>query len=239
MNRSVFAVHLASGLAGWHQLQVVQSLGDLSGEDTARSLVAQIINAQGRFAPATSQLPPNWGGTKKRVDVALLGRSAGAVVWYGAIEIKWPGSAFDPHQIREAIVQDAMRLAFVNTNGVNAKFLVVGGNSASIDKLFDAQHPHAPDRESRRIAFGELLSRDLADPGRHLTHGRWSTQFPKAGERIPQATFNEFDGRLKTELLACAKATVGGTTVGTVFVWQCNRTRGTATQPADQLDAAH
>jgi hypothetical protein len=238
MNRSDFAINLASGLAGWHQLQVVQHLGDLSGEDTARSLVAQIINAQGQFAPATSQLPPNWGDTKKRVDVALLGRSTGAVIWYGAIEIKWPGAAFDPHQVRETIVQDAMRLAFVNTNGVNAKFLVVGGNSASISKLFDTQHPNAPDRESRRVAFGELLSRDLAHPDRHLSHGRWSAQFPKAGERVPQTTFNGFDGRLKTKLLARTNATVGGTTVGTVFIWQCNRTRGTATQPGGQPDAA-
>lgn len=237
MNRSAFAVHLASGLAGWHQLQVVQNLGDLSGEDTARSLVAQIINAQGQFAPATSQLPLNWGSTKKRVDVALLWRSTGAVVWYGAIEIKWPGAAFDPHQVRENIVQDAMRLAFVKANGVNAKFLVVGGNSSSIATLFDNQHPNAPDRENRRVAFGDLLSRDLANPEGHLTHGRWSAQFARAGERVPQTTFNGFDGRLKTELLARAEATVGGTTVGTVFIWQCNRTRGTAAQPGGQPDA--
>lgn len=237
MNRSVFAIQLASGLAGWHQLQVVQNLGDLSGEDTARSIVAQIINAQGQFAPATSQLPPNWGATKKRIDVALLGRSTGAVVWYGAIEIKWPGTAFDPHQVRESIVQDAMRLAFVNTNGLNAKFLVVGGNSSSITTLFDSQHPNAPDRESRRIAFGDLLSRDLANPDAHLSHNRWSAQFPKAGERIPQTTFNGFDGRLKTQLLACAEARVGGATVGTVFIWQCNRTRGTAAEPSGQSDA--
>ena len=238
MNRSAFATHLASGLAGWHQLQVVQSLGDLSGEDTARSLVAQIINAQGQFAPATSQLPPNWGATKKRIDVALLGRSAGAVVWYGAIEIKWPGAAFDADQVRQHIVQDAMRLAFVNTNGVNAKFLVVGGNSAAISTLFDNPHPNAADRENRRIAFNELLPRNLANPNGHLTHARLATQFPEAGERIPQTTFNGFDGRLKTELLACAEATVGRNAVGTVFIWQCNRTRGTAAQPGGQPDAA-
>lgn len=238
MNRSTFAIHLASGLAGWHQLQVVQNLGDLSGEDTARSLVAQIINAQGQFAPATSQLPPNWGPTKKRIDVALLGRTTGAAVWYGAIEIKWPGTAVDPHQVRQHIVQDAMRLAFVNTNGVNAKFLVVGGNSTAISKLFDNPHPNAADRESRRVAFNELLSRDLENPDGHLTHSLWSTQFPEAGERIPQTTFNVFNGRLKAELLARADATVGGNTVGTTLIWQCNRTRGTASKPGSQPDVA-
>lgn len=238
MNRPALATHLASGLAGWHQLQVVQNLGDLSGEDTARSLIAQIINAQGHFAPATSQLPQNWGATKKRIDVALLGRSTGAVVWYGTIEIKWPGAAFDAHQVRQQIVQDAMRLAFVETNGVNAKFLVVGGSSAALTTLFDTAHPNAADRESRRVAFNELLSRDLAAPDRHLIHGRWATEFPQAGERIPQTTFNSFDGRLKTELLARTEATVGGNLVGTVFIWQCNRTRGKAAQPVSQPGAA-
>lgn len=131
-----------------------------------------------------------------------------------------------------------MRLAFVNTTGINAKFLVVGGNATSIATLFDTPHPNAPDRENRRIAFGELLPRDLAHPDGHLTHRRWSAQFSKAGERIPQTTFNGFDGRLKTERLARVEATVGGNAVGTVFIWQCNRTRGTAAQPGGQPDAA-
>jgi hypothetical protein len=238
MNRPELATHLASGLAGWHQLQVVQNLGDLSGEDTARSLIAQIINAQGHFAPATSQLPQNWGATKKRIDVALLGRSEEAVVWYGAIEIKWPGAAFDVHQVRQQIVQDAMRLAFVETNRLNAKFLAVGGNSAALTTLFDTAHPNAADRELRRVAFNELLSRDLAAPNGRLVHDRWSAEFPQVGKRIPKTTFKGFDGRLKTELLARTEATVGGNPVGTVFIWQCNRTRGKAAQPGGQPDPA-
>lgn len=228
MNRTALATRIAAGLAGWHQLQFVQNLGELSGEDSARSLVAQIINAQGRFAPATSQLPPNWGSTKKRVDVALLGRSAGAVVWYGAIEMKWPGSAFDPHQVRLQIVQDAMRLAFINTNQPNAKFLVIGGATDAITSLFDTTHPNAVDREDRRVGFGSLFSRDPGDARKHLTHERWSVLFPGAGDRTPLAAFEDFDGRLKTELLAKAESTVAGSPVGAVFVWQCNRTRGTA-----------
>ena len=236
MSRAALAAQIAYGLAGWHQLQKVQNLGDLSGEDTARSLVAQIINAQGRFAPATSQLPLNWGSTKRRIDVALMGRSAGATVWYGAIEIKWPGAAFDVHQVREQIVQDAMRLAFVNTVVLNAKFLVLGGSSHSITTLFDTAHPDSEEREARRVGFGELLSRDLPAPKRHLPHGRWSVVFPKAGERVPQTAFAEFNGRLKTELLARAEANMGGAAVGLVFVWQCNRTRGKAAQPSNAPD---
>ncbi len=88
MTRGDLAFDVAAGLSGWLQLQIVQRLGGLSGEDSARLVVAQIVNAQGRYEPATSQLPPNWGSTKKRVDIALKGRSAGAETWYGAVEIK-------------------------------------------------------------------------------------------------------------------------------------------------------
>ena len=231
MNRDAIAMQVASGLAGWYQLQVVQRIDGLSGEDTARSVIAQIINAQGKFAPATSQLPPNWSDTKRRVDIALLGRSAGSIVWYGAIEVKWPGSAFDAHQVRQHIVQDAMRLAFIDTNGINAKFLVVGGSVSSLDRLFRVKHPGSTERENRRLAFRDLLSRDLNNCDRELVHDRWSLHFPEAGERIPKTPFNGFDGKLKTKLLAKGVARVGTDPVGGVFIWQCSRTRGTAIEP--------
>ncbi|MBP5151262.1 hypothetical protein, partial [Pseudomonas protegens] len=137
MNRPLLATKIASGLSGWHQLQTAQNLNKLSGEDSARSVTAQIINAQGQFLPATSQLPPDWGNTKKRVDLALLGRSLNTVIWYGAIELKWPSSAVDMHQVRQNIFQDAMRLAFISTNGLRARFLIVGGESSTISTLFD------------------------------------------------------------------------------------------------------
>ena len=238
MNRPDFAKYIASGLAGWHQLQVAQNLGDLSGEDTARSIIAQVINAQGRFAPATSQLPQNWSDTKRRIDVALRGRSAETTVWYGAIEVKWPGTAVDVHKVRQDIVQDAMRLTFIETVGLQAKFLVVGGNSNSITALFDTPHPRAIDSEARRVAFNTLLSRDLDNPKSHLVCDEWSAHFPDAGGRMPETTFNGFDGRLKTELLARAEATVGDDIVGSVFIWQCIRTRGTAASSSDETDVS-
>lgn len=228
MKRTSLAAKITSGLAGWHQLQTAQNLNDLSGEDTARSVVAQIINAQGQFLPATSQLPANWGTTKKRVDIALLGRSSGAVVWYGAIEVKWPRSTTDTHQIRQNIVQDAMRLAFITTQGIGAKFLVLGGGTGDITKLFDTPHPNASNRETRRQAFTDLFSRDLSQPDGHLTFDDWSVAFPDAGDRVPSTTFNGFNGKLKTELVALSQAAIGSSTVGSVFVWQCSRTRGTA-----------
>jgi hypothetical protein len=228
MSRVDLARDIAAGLSGWLQLQIVQKLGDLSGEDSARLLVAQIVNAQGRYQPATSQLPPNWGATKKRVDVALKARTADAETWYGAIEIKWPGASFDISKMRVQVVQDAMRLTFVETNTPNAHLLVVGGSSASVRQLFDAPHPNATDQERRRQFFRRLFSRDLNDPRGEAAFVVWSRHFPDAGDRIPATIFSRFRGKLKTELIAMARARVGSTVRGRVFVWQCNRTRGPA-----------
>lgn len=241
LSRLDLASDLAAGLSGWFQLQVVQKLGDLSGEDSARLVAAQIVNAQGRYEPATSQLPKNWGATKKRVDVALKARSAGAETWYGAIEIKWPGAAFDPDQVRLHAVQDAMRVAFIETNVLNAHFLLLGGSSDSLTLLFDTAHPQAANRESRRQAFATLFSRDPNQPNGEATHAVWSQQFPEAGGRVPSTVFSGFNGKLKTKLLASAEARVGGVGRGFVYVWQCNRTKGAkaahAAQQANRADA--
>lgn len=228
--RRALANQICAGLAGWHQLQDAQNLGGLSGEDSARLLISQIVNAQGRFSPATSQLPANWGATKKRIDVALKGRSENSSVWYGAIEVKWPGNAFDQDQVRLQLVQDAMRLTFVEATNVNAKFLVLGGSKDSIDTLFDKVHRDSEEREDRRAQFCNLFSRNIASPKRHLAFGIWSQTFPKAGARIPEGVFNDFSGRLKTELLAQQDSVVAGEMIGQVFVWQCRRTKGSASQ---------
>jgi hypothetical protein len=162
------------------------------------------------------------------VDVALKARSAGAETRYGAIEIKWPGAAFDPHQARLQAVQDAMRLTFINTNVLNVHFLLIGGSSESLSRLFDTPHPNAADREDRRRAFVNLFSRDLGNPRGEATYAVWSQHFPDAGGRVPNRVFSSFTGKLKAELLASADAKVGGSVGGRVFAWQCNRTRGAA-----------
>jgi hypothetical protein len=73
-----------------------------------------------------------------------------------------------------------------------------------------------------------LLSRNLDKPGGKLVQKKWSVTFDKAGERIPKTLIEGFDGKIKTTLLASEEAKAGDAVVGRVFVWQCNRTRGTA-----------
>lgn len=148
--------------------------------------------------------------------------------WYGAIEVKWPGYSIDAHKVRLEIVQDAMRLAFIETSNLNAHLLVVGGSEAALHKLFDHPHPSARDREDRRSAFGGLFARSLTAPEGELRRSMWATHFPGVGDRIPTTVFGDFDGKLKCELLAAGEPQVAHKVVGRVFVWQCNRTRGSA-----------
>ena len=222
------AAAIASGLSGWLQLQAAQDLGGMPGEDSARLLLIQIVNAEGSYAPAKSQQPVNWGGSRRRVDVALKGRSTGSAGWYGAIEVKWPGSAFDAGQTRLQIVQDVARLAFVDTNNLNARFLVLGASRESLHKLFDKQHSSSQVLEDGRQALSLLLSRDLDVPKSYLTRTNLDKHFSSAGARMPKKLWETFSGRLKTTLLASQGAYLGGIEEGHVFVWQCNRTRGKA-----------
>jgi hypothetical protein len=123
-----------------------------------------------------------------------------------------------------------MRLAFISTGNLNAHLLVVGGSTSAIQKLFDTTHPDAPDRESRRIAFNQLLQRQPPNVKGRLTAARREAQFLGAGGRIPDTVLGGFDGQLKCQLLSADYSTIAGTRQGAVFVWQCNRTRGTATE---------
>jgi hypothetical protein len=227
--RQDLASDIAAGLAGWYQLQCVQGLGGLSGEDSARLITAQVVNAQGRYAPTKSQLPRYWGAVKYRVDLAIKGRAANSSDWYGAIEIKWPGESIDRNQTRGQLVQDVVRVTFVPTNNLNAKFLVLGGTADALARLFDTPHPQAAAPEARRVALNTLLSRNLAQPSGELTYTQWSTNFPEAGDRVPPSVFGQFNGKLKCELLAAGDSMVAGASVASAYVWQCNRTRGTAT----------
>ena len=115
-----------------------------------------------------------------------------------------------------------MRLAFINTNLLNARFVVVGGTNQAVETLFDKAHPKSPDREGRRTSFGELFKRDMADTKRDLLASDWAAHFPEIAERLPDTVFANFGGMLKAE---CA-STVGNDSIGHVFVWNCTRTRG-------------
>lgn len=223
MTRIELAERISAGLAGWLQQLAAQNLENQVGEDAARVEVVRMISAQRAFVPDTALRPTNWPvGTRKRLDIAVLGRRSGAVGWYGAIELKWPGQEFDRTAARQRVVEDVVRVAFAATANLGANFLILGGTTASIDKLFDGPHTAAA-RETQRTRFCSLLSRDPGNPTGILTNASLNDSFPDFGDRVPQTTFNGWARRLRTDLIAVAPATVGTTVKGYVYVWQCSR----------------
>ena len=208
---------------------VCQNLHAMTGEDSARVVTLQVLNAQNRYSPLTSQLPNNWAGTstKKRIDIALKGVSSSAEGWYGAVEVKWPGRSFAVKTTREEIVEDVVRLAFVETSNLRANLLVVGGTADAIEKLFDKAHKKQ-ELEDMRLAFGRLLPRAKVGTTGHLDHKELTSHFSSFSSRVPSSVFGQFDGRLKAELLAVCQVSLGDQARGHVYAWHCKRTRGTA-----------
>ena len=222
--RQDLADKIASGLSGWLQMQDAQGLADLPGEDSARFTIAGIVHATGRYTVATSQRPSNWPmNAKQRVDLALQGINQGAEGWYGAIEVKWPGAAFDVRQVRTAIVQDLVRLVSCKLANLNAAFFVLGGRAVALRKLFDVQHTGAA-REAQRKAFSELLPR-TAGPG-SMEVAQLTGLFPCAQDRVPSSLRPGLPTRVQVSLLAARDAQRGTRSVGSVYVWHVNRTRG-------------
>lgn len=165
MDRTPFAERLTSGLAGWFQQLAAQDLHLQVGEDAARVELVRMISAQRAFVPETSRRPLNWPTSdKRRIDVAVLGRRSGAAGWYGAIELKWPGSSNDVAALRLDMVQDAIRVAFSDTQNMNARFFMLGGSETAIHRVFDKPHRGAPIPEAQRFAFSEVFSRSLLEP---------------------------------------------------------------------------
>ncbi len=224
MQRIDFAEKIASGLAGWFQQLAAQDLETQVGEDAARVEIVRLISALRSYIPDTAMRPTNWPPTtKKRIDIAVLGKNPGAKGWYGAIELKWPSVAMDVERMRRAIVEDAIRVAFCATANLCANFLVLGGTKQSLSSLFDTQHPNAPEKESQRQAFCRLLSSDPAAAVGFLRNQELNTAFPDCGDRVPQEAFNGWTRRLKTELVASADVKIGSTEKGKLFVWQCKK----------------
>lgn len=224
MTRVEFAERISSGLAGWLQQLAAQNLEQQVGEDAARVELVRMISAQRAFVPETSQRPTNWPATtKRRIDIAVLGRRSGAQGWYGAIELKWPGQEFDVAATRQLIVEDIVRVAFARTANLCANFLILGGTSAALEKLFDVAHPSAVDKEMQREKFGALLKRDLQHHVGSLSNKDLNAAFPDFGDRVPQTTFGTWARRLRADLVASASANVGTTVKGNVYVWQCKK----------------
>lgn len=180
------------------------------------------ISSLRQYIPDTSQRPTNWPSTtKKRVDIAVLGRSASAAGWYGAIELKWPSNSIDIRKTRHRIVEDCIRVAFCKTYNLHANFLILGGTLPMVNSLFDRVHKQSEGSESQRNAFHNLFSRDLSNPKGNLGNSKLNQEFPDFGDRIPQTVFNGWSRRLATELVAKADAMVGNEILGQVYIWQC------------------
>jgi hypothetical protein len=224
MERTHFAERLTAGLAGWFQQLAAQDLHLQVGEDAARVELVRMISAQRAFVPDTSKRPTNWpANDKRRIDVAVLGRREGAEGWYGAIELKWPGTSNDVAKLRLEMVQDAIRVAFTDTGNMNARFFMLGGSEAAIHRVFEKPHPGAADAEAQRIAFGSLFSRDLNAPKGSLTNAELRQQFPAALDRIDPAVPDGWTRRFATQLIAVSEARVGSSLKGQVFIWQCRK----------------
>ena len=103
MTRQGLAERLSAGLAGWFQQIAAQNLETQVGEDAARVELVRLISAQQSYTPETSVRPTNWPeSTKKRIDVAILGRYKGqSGGWYGGIELKWPKERIDTKLVRQ------------------------------------------------------------------------------------------------------------------------------------------
>ena len=223
MTRTEFAERISSGLAGWLQQLAAQNLETQVGEDAARVEVVRMISAQRAFVPDTSLRPTNWPvETKKRLDIAVLGRRQSAEGWYGAIELKWPGQEFDVAATRQRIIEDVVRVAFAQTSNLGANLLILGGTTHALTKLFDRAHT-VTGKETQRTHFSALLSRDLANPIGNLANAQLNASFSDFGDRVPQTVFNGWARRLRAELIAVAPANVGTATKGHVYVWQCKK----------------
>jgi hypothetical protein len=231
MKRDELAQRIAGGLAGWLQQIAAQNYQDMHGEDTAQFVAAQIISAQHRWEVRLSEKVPGWGSSAKaRIDVGLLPWKDEAKTWYGAIEIKWPGSAMDVDATRESIVQDIARVISVKTANLKAAFLVLGGSAEALSLLFDKPHPQAAASEAHRMALGRLLSREPTAPKGTLSSADLSAEFPTHASRVPSGL--TVHHALDTELVGSARAELCGKSVGATYVWQCSLRRGAPTKKA-------
>lgn len=224
MDRREFAERITASISGWFQQLASQQLESQVGEDAARVELVRTVSALRQYVPETSKRPTNWPATtKKRIDVAVLGRSNTAQGWYGAMELKWPTLSVDVKATRQKVVEDIVRVAFAQTANLCANFLVLGGTREALEKLFDSPHSQSANSENQRKAFSSLLSRDMTNPNGTLTNHDLNQHFPDFGDRVPQTVFNGWTRRLKTELVSRSDANIGSREIGHVFVWQCKK----------------
>jgi len=217
---------IAGGLGGWLQLQAAQGLHELHGEDTAQFQLMQILYSRHQWRLEPSAKPNNWLPNKKhRVDVAMRAWGPESSTWYGVIEVKWPGTAVDRRKERRRLIHDVLRATSVETSNLKVSFVVLGGSSEALARLFDHEHDDNEASDTERRLLGVLLKRDLAKPSGSLTEKQLNAVAPDWQARVPAKSF-KVNNRISAVLLARADANLGGKTLGHVFVWQCNNGRG-------------
>jgi hypothetical protein len=223
-DRAKLADRLASGLAGWLQTKACEDVEHAIGEDAARFVCAEIINAQHRFRAALSEKPSNWDAkSKERLDIKLLGAraKANAKTAYGFIELKWPIlETTDWKGTRRMIVEDAVRVLSATTANLNASFMILGVIGKVEDRLFDKTHKK-PDLEDSRQRFAKLFVRATGSTG-SLSLAELQATFPSHSNRVPM-TQSPVTSKITAKLLAQASAVVGSTNAGKVYVWQINK----------------
>lgn len=225
------AERIAYGIAGWAQMLYCQKLLGAIGEDSLRLAIAQMINSSGHTAQ-TSRQPKGWGGSGKRIDLAIYGRSTEASDWLGACEVKWLAKGFDEYTTRSLIVEDAYRLALVPTNNLNATLLVVGGLHDRMDKLMNhvattyAKKAGAKTRgvsaKDQQAAFAGCFNQVVNNTG-SIDRTNLTKVFPKFNTRVAQSASQAHSGGIKLKLLAKGSSHLGSNEVVVFYVWQCDK----------------
>lgn len=225
------AERIAYGIAGWAQMLYCQKLLGAIGEDSLRLAIAQMINSTG-YTAQTSKQPKGWGGSGKRIDLAIYGRSTEASDWLGACEVKWLAKGFDEYTTRALIVEDAYRLALVPTNNLNATLLVVGGLKARMDRLMThaaTAYAKTAGAKTRNVTSSVQLSAfkgcfpDVVNNTGTIDRKALVGVFPKFNTRVATAASQTHAGGMKLKLLAKGSSHLGTDEVVVFYVWQCDK----------------
>ncbi|MBS0573405.1 MAG: hypothetical protein JSS08_09175 [Proteobacteria bacterium] len=233
--RAKLASIVCQGLSAWFKYQICTGAHELSGEDSAQLVVADLIRSTSEIIPLASSMPPNWEESQKRVDLGLIGRytrpnDAGKFKsWIGAVEVKWLGSSANTVISRASLLADVVRLSSIVTQNINAKFLVVGGFKTKFDAVFDHSGQGRTKTESQRKVFQSILKHNLND---HFGRCELVSIFKEFTNTAYALPFNLRSGvgSISADLLAAETIHVetfaGPKEDAQFFVWQCNKVPG-------------
>ncbi|EEW24551.1 hypothetical protein [Rhodobacter ferrooxidans] len=224
--RKKLACDIATGLAGWYQLQLAQGFGDFFGEDSAQLTILQIINSQRNFDIQASHPFAGHENSLARLDIVLKSKGKKGS-FYGAIEIKWLGSSNPASSYtRSLILEDALRLSVVASGNLKANLLVVAGQAEKFDKLFGIDKRKFKKTEEGIETFAKLLQTEIDSEGT-VSISEIRQSFKCAGNKLPNHLSLSDEDKISVRLLA--KASISHqekVDAGFVFVWLCLKGRG-------------